>query len=230
MLLVGLTATAAKWIYVEDTPDSTLGDSVRPWMTGDKPTGFGSTKERTANQKLNYDADLAKKIIAWFNSVCQLGEDKYLVNMNEDYSWENAFEKLRDGKLILCAANRVKPTKSKKIKPGPNRFSLMANTGNFLAIASAMGVSETDMFQTAALFDGTDLKKVINGMDAFARKTIKMSIVDIPTYAGPVEADKNERKFTHEQQTAGNNVVGLQMGKNQGAYAAGVNFDGKRAI
>ena len=68
----------------------------------------------------------------------------------------------------------------------------MENIGNFLAIASAIGVSETDLFQAVSLLDGTALKATINGMDAFARKTIKMNVPGIPSYAGPVEADNSE--------------------------------------
>ena len=79
-------------------------------------------------------------------------------------------------------------------------------------------------------FTGTDMKSVINGMDAFARKTIKMSIPGIPVYAGPVEADKNTREFTQEQLDAGKNVIGLQMGTNKGANASGVSFGASRKI
>lgn len=37
-------------------------------------------------------------------------------------------------------------------------------------------------------------------------------------------ATENRREFTEEQLKAGQNVVGLQMGSNKGATAAGVNF------
>ena len=74
------------------------------------------------------------------------------------------------------------------------------------------------------------MKTVINGMDAFARKTIKMSISGIPTYAGPVEAESNKREFTEEQLKAGQNVIGLQMGTNKGANASGVSFGASRKI
>ena len=74
------------------------------------------------------------------------------------------------------------------------------------------------------------MKSVINGMDAYARKTIKMSLPGIPQYAGPVEADTNKREFTEEQLKAGQNVIGLQMGTNKGANASGVSFGATRKI
>lgn len=78
----------------------------------------------------------------------------------------------------------------------------MENIGNALAIASAIGVSETDLLQTAPLYDGID-KSYHQG------NTIKMSIPGIPTYAGPVEADCNKRESSEEQLRAGKNIVGL---------------------
>ena len=74
------------------------------------------------------------------------------------------------------------------------------------------------------------MKSVINGLDAFARKTIKMKIPGIATYSGPVEAEKNQREFTEEQLKAGQNVIGLQMGTNKGANASGVSFGASRKI
>lgn len=195
-----------------------------------RPKGFGLTRELEQKKRGTYDADLAKKVCIWFNAVCKKGEAKYCVDFEGDYSWENVHKNLKDGKLLIAAANVVCPEKKKKIQTLNSPFKLMENIGNFLAIASAIGVNETDLFQTASLFDGTDLKSTINGMDAFARKTIKMSLEGIPTYAGPVEADKNEREFTQEQLDAGKNVIGLQMGTNEGANAAGVSFGASRQI
>lgn len=84
--------------------------------------------------------------------------------------------------------------------------------------------------QLNAFVAGTDMKATINGLDAFARKTIKKSIPGIPVYAGPVEADANKRDFTEEQLKAGQNVIGLQMGTNKGANASGVSFGASRKI
>lgn len=67
----------------------------------------------------------------------------------------------------------------------------MENIGNALAIASAIGVSETDLFQTTPLYDGH--KRYHQG------NAIKMNIPVIPTYAGPVEAVCNKRKSSEEQ-------------------------------
>ena len=47
---------------------------------------------------------------------------------------------------------------------------------------------------------------------------------------GPKEASENKREFSEEQMRAGGNVIGLQMGSNQGASQAGQNFGKTRAI
>lgn len=75
----------------------------------------------------------------------------------------------------------------------------MENIGNALAIASAIGVSETDLFQNAPLYDGH--KSYHQG------NTIKMSIPVIPTYARPVEAVCNKRESSEEQLRAGKSIV-----------------------
>ena len=80
------------------------------------------------------------------------------------------------------------------------------------------------------LFIGKDMTGVINGMDAFARKTIKLGKSDIPKYDGPIEAEANRREFTEEQLKSGQNVIGLQMGTNKGATASGVSFGASRKI
>lgn len=174
-----------------------------------RPKGFGLTRELEDEKRSQYDEDLAKKVCEWMNDVCKTSTSEYCVDFAGDYSWDGTHQKLKDGKLLLAAANIVSPGKKKKIQTLNSPFKLMENIGNFLAVASAIGVSETDLFQTASLFDGTDLKATINGMDAFARKTIKMNIPGIPTYAGPTEADCNEREFTEEQLRAGKNVIGM---------------------
>lgn len=127
-------------------------------------------------------------------------------------------EKLKDGKLLLAAANIVNPIKRRKKQTLNSPFKRMKNFGNFLAIAFATGVSERDLFQTASLQDGTDLKATMYGMDAFLRKTIKMIIPGIPTHAGPTGGDYNEREFTEKQLRAGKNVVVLQFWTGMSGY------------
>jgi len=80
-----------------------------------------------------------------------------------EYSLNGAREKLEDDKLLLAAANIVCPHKRKKIQTLNSPFKLMENLGNALTIASAIGVSETDLFQTAPLYDGIDIKVTIKG-------------------------------------------------------------------
>ena len=120
-----------------------------------RPKGFGLTRELEEKKRKEYDANLANKVCSWFNEVCRGGSDsQYAVDFGGDYSWQNAHAKLKDGKLILAVANTISPANKKKIQTLNSPFKLMENTGNFLATAQAIGVSDTDMFQTASLYEG----------------------------------------------------------------------------
>ena len=120
-----------------------------------RPKGFGLTRELENKKRSEYDSELARKVCTWFNEVCSGGsESQFVVDFGGDFSWENTHSKLKDGKLILAVGNRVCPEKKKKIQTLNSPFKLMENIGNFLAIASAIGVSETDLFQTASLYEG----------------------------------------------------------------------------
>ena len=132
-----------------------------------RPKGFGLTRELENKKRSTYDSDLAKKVCDWFNAVCeQSAESKYVVDFGGDYDWTNAHEKLKDGKLLLAVANRISPGQKKKIQTLNSPFKLMENTGNFLAIAGAIGVNDTDLFQTASLYEGVFLSTV------FIRKSL----------------------------------------------------------
>lgn len=49
-------------------------------------------------------------------------------------------------------------------------------------------------------------------------------------YCGPPPATENRREFTEEQLRAGESIIGLQAGTNQGATQAGQNFGASRKI
>ena len=120
-----------------------------------RPKGFGLTRELENKKRKEYDPELAKKVCLWFNQVCSGGsESQYAVNFNGDYSWEDTHAKLKDGKLLLAVANSINPGSKKKIQTLNSPFKLMENIGSFLAGAEAIGVSSTDLFQTASLYEG----------------------------------------------------------------------------
>lgn len=120
-----------------------------------RPKGFGLTRELENKKRSSYDSELAKKVCDWFNAVCkQSAESQYMADFGGDYDWNNTHEKLKDGKLLIAVANRIVPDKKKKIQTLNSPFKLMENIGNFLAIASGIGVNDTDLFQTASLYEG----------------------------------------------------------------------------
>jgi len=62
---------------------------------------------------------------------------------------------------------------------------------------------------------------VLNGL---ARKAQSLGLKGF----GPKEAEQNKREFSDETLKAGQSVIGLQMGSNQGATQSGQNFGNYR--
>ncbi len=50
----------------------------------------------------------------------------------------------------------------------------MENTGKFLTACENYGVKKADLFQTADLYDNTNMGAVITGLQALGRKVCKL--------------------------------------------------------
>ena len=72
---------------------------------------------------------------------------------------------------IICGAAgkaTFKPNTSKMA------FKQMENTSNFLLGCESLGISKTDLFQTVALYEGTNIPQVVAGIHALGRKVIQL--------------------------------------------------------
>lgn len=82
------------------------------------------------------------------------------------------------------------------------------------------GLPESEIFQTADLFERRNIPQVTLSLYALGRITQKHEEWTGPTL-GPKMADKNERQFTEEQLRAHEGHLNLQMGYNKGASQSG---------
>eukprot|EP00350_Pseudokeronopsis_sp_OXSARD2_P005666 CAMPEP_0170561916 /NCGR_PEP_ID=MMETSP0211-20121228/57814_1 /TAXON_ID=311385 /ORGANISM="Pseudokeronopsis sp., Strain OXSARD2" /LENGTH=119 /DNA_ID=CAMNT_0010878129 /DNA_START=29 /DNA_END=388 /DNA_ORIENTATION=- len=110
-------------------------------------------------------------------------------------------------------------------------FKMMENVGNFLAACESYGVNRLDLFQTADLYDGTNMVAVIDGIHALGR-VAKKNKFNGPLPPGPAESAGNHREFSQEQLRAGEGIIGLQAGTGsaKGANQSGMNFGLGRQI
>merc|ERR1712228_269460 len=112
----------------------------------------------------------------------------------------------------------------KKINTSKLVFKMMENLENFNQACKAYGVPEMETFQAVDLTERVNLHQVVLCCNGLARKAQSMGLRGF----GPKEADQNKRDFSEETLKAGQSVIGLQMGSNQGATQSGQNFGNYR--
>jgi transgelin len=104
----------------------------------------------------------------------------------------------------------------------------MENINTFLTAISAMGVPKFEQFQTIDLYEGKNLKAVVDCLFSVSRNAAKHGY-EGPTL-GPKLADKRSISFTQEQLNEAKNTIPMQAGFTGGANASGVNFGKSREI
>jgi transgelin len=82
------------------------------------------------------------------------------------------------------------------------------------------GLPESEIFQTADLFERRNIAQVTLSLYALGRITQKHPEWTGPSL-GPKMSDENKRTFTEEQLRAHEGELNLQMGYNKGASQAG---------
>ncbi|GFR84561.1 transgelin [Elysia marginata] len=186
-----------------------------------RPKGFGMTREIGMKIQNKYDPNLEHEARSWMEAVLE-------EPIGGGSGMDNFHAVLKDGTILCRLVNKIKPDSVKKINASKMPFHQMENIGKFLSACEDMGIHKHDMFQTADLFDKTNMPQVVNGIFALGRKAPKVGYTG-PTL-GPKESDFAPREFTEEMLNAGQSVIGLQMGSNKGASQAGMNFGKTRSI
>jgi len=138
-------------------------------------------------------------------------------------------DELRDG-IILCELmNVLKPGSIRRVNTSGGDYRFMDNIQQFLQVAQAYGVPETDLFQAVDLIEKKNINLVTMCIFALGRTTFKHPEWRGPTL-GPKPAEENQRNFSEDVLRAGEGLIGLQAGSNKGATQSGQNFGASRKI
>ncbi|XP_065906338.1 muscle-specific protein 20-like [Dysidea avara] len=184
----------------------------------DRPKGYGMTAELADKKAAKRDPELEAQAIEWMQAVTE-----------EPFPTDVTFEEaLKDGVYLCNLINILQPGSVKKINTSKMAFKQMENIGNFLEGCFAYGLSKEDMFQTVDLYEAQNIPQVTNGIHALGRRAQKKGF-DGPVL-GPKEATEQRREFDEATKQAGQAVIGLQMGSNQGASQSGMSFGTGRQI
>ncbi|XP_003389350.2 PREDICTED: rac guanine nucleotide exchange factor B-like [Amphimedon queenslandica] len=187
-----------------------------------RPKGYGLTAELNAKKDSKFDINLAQDAFLWIEEL--LGEP---ITVPEEP--EKVKEILKDGIILCMLANLILPGSIERINRNKLKaFTMMENISNFLSFCERFGLKRSDLFQTVDLYEGQNIPQVISTIHALGRK-VAIKRKDLPSL-GPKESVKAPRTFTNEQLTAGQQIIGLQMGSNRGANQSGINFGLQRQI
>jgi len=186
-------------------------------MAENRATKSGLAAEMQSKVNAKFNEEDAGKVLEWIAS--HIGE-----SFDCSGSTDNFQEQLKDGQKLCKLMNALQPGTIKKINTSKLVFKMMENLENFNQACKAYGVPEMETFQAVDLTERVNLHQVVLCCNGLARKAQSMGLRGF----GPKEADQNKRDFSEETLKAGQSVIGLQMGSNQGATQSGQNFGNYR--
>jgi len=186
-------------------------------MAENRATKSGLAAEMQSKVNAKYSEEDASKVLEWIGGL--IGE-----SFDFSGSMDNFQEQLKDGQKLCKLMNAVKPGSIKKINAGKLVFKWMENLENFNQACKSVGVPEMETFQAVDLTERVNLHQVVLCCNGLARKAQSLGLKGF----GPKEAEQNKREFSDETLKAGQSVIGLQMGSNQGATQSGQNFGNYR--
>ena len=173
----------------------------------DRPKGYGMTAELEEKKDAKYSPELETEARDWMAKVT-----------GQRLPSGSFHEALKDGVYLCKLINTLQPGSVPKVNQSKMAFKMMENIGNFLTACERFGLMKADLFQTVDLFEAQNMPQVVVALHALGRKAKAKGKAGI----GPKEATANKRTFGEQQRKAGQAVIGLQMGTNQGASQAGM--------
>ncbi|XP_055516581.1 transgelin-like [Leucoraja erinacea] len=182
---------------------------------------YGFSRAVQSKIEKKYEPELEERLVEWI--IAQLGAD-----VSRPEAGRPGFQVwLKDGTVLSQLINSLhladkKPIK--KIQTSDKAFKQMEQISQFLIAAEKYGVNKMDIFQTVDLWEAKDMAAVQRTLMALG--SIAVTKNDGFYHGDPnwfhKKAQENKREFTEEQMRQGQNIIGLQMGSNQGASQAGM--------
>ncbi|XP_069751065.1 transgelin-like isoform X2 [Narcine bancroftii] len=187
-------------------------------MANQGPT-YGLSKSIQSKIEKKYEPELEERLVEWIVAQCGSEVGRPEAGRVGFQVW------LKDGTVLSHLINSLysedqKPLK--KIQTSDKAFKQMEQVSQFLIAAEKYGVNKTDIFQTVDLWEAKDLAGVQRTLMALGSIAVTKNDGH---YHGDLQwfhkkAQENKREFTEEQLRQGQNIIGLQMGSNQGASQA----------
>ncbi|XP_078283073.1 transgelin-3-like [Rhinoraja longicauda] len=168
-----------------------------------------------------YEPELEERLVEWIMAQCGAETSRPEAGRTGFQAW------LKDGTVLCQLINSLhhadkKPIK--KVQTSDKAFKQMEQISQFLIAAEKYGANKMDIFQTVDLWEAKDLAAVQRTLMALG--SIAVTKNDGCYHGDPnwfhKKAQENKREFTEEQLRQGKNIIGLQMGSNQGASQAGM--------
>uniref|UniRef100_A0A318D0D9 Calponin-homology (CH) domain-containing protein n=1 Tax=Kangiella spongicola TaxID=796379 RepID=A0A318D0D9_9GAMM len=182
---------------------------------------YGFSRHIQSKIEKKYEPELEERLVEWIIAQCGSEVGRPEAGRMGFQSW------LKDGTVLSQLINSLYSEDSKpikKIQSTDKAFKQMEQVSQFLKAAERYGVNKTDIFQTVDLWESKDLAAVQRTLMALGSIAITKND---GYYRGDPnwfhkKAQENKRDFTEEQLRQGQNIIGLQMGSNQGASQAGM--------
>ncbi|XP_038069058.1 myophilin-like [Patiria miniata] len=192
-------------------------------MNKGRAYGYSAELERKARATFAENLDKELECRAWIEAI--VGDELEPV----ESGWDNFSAALKNGIVLCKLMNILQPRSIKKInETNTMAFKMMENIGNFLTACETYGVPTRDLFQTVDLFEGRNMNSVLTGLEAIGRRA-QVQGFQGPSF-GAKPSTENKREFSEETLKAGQSVIGLQMGTNQGANQSGMSYGTRRQV
>ncbi|XP_078484319.1 uncharacterized protein LOC100186381 [Ciona intestinalis] len=186
-----------------------------------RPKAYGNSAEVASKIDAKYSEEDELEIVAWISS---------LVQSSPEGKGKEAFQAwLKDGQVLCKLMNALQ---SGICKPNPpykgslqamKQNKEMENISVFLkAAAKYANILAQDLFQTVDLYEGGNLGQVQSTLFKVGAEAKNRGLHGI----GVKKADENKRVFDEQKMREGRNIIGLQMGTNQGASQSGMSAYG----
>ncbi|NP_001088510.1 uncharacterized protein LOC495380 [Xenopus laevis] len=192
-----------------------------------KGPSYGMSRDVQSRIEKKYDEELEQRLVQWISLQC--GDD-----VGTPEQGRQGFQQwLKNGLVLSKLINSLYPKGSQPVKipdPPPSMvFKQMEQVAQFLKAAEEYGVVKTDVFQTVDLYEGKD-------MAAVQRTIVALGSIAVTKNDGQYKGDpswfmkkaqEHKRDFSEEKLKEGKNIIGLQMGSNQGATQSGMTGYGR---
>uniref|UniRef100_A0A8C5R9Q8 Transgelin n=1 Tax=Leptobrachium leishanense TaxID=445787 RepID=A0A8C5R9Q8_9ANUR len=191
-----------------------------------KGPAYGMSRDIQSRIEKKYDDELEDRLVQWLQLQC--GSD-----VGAPEKGRLGFQQWLKNGILSKLINSLYAKGSQPVRipePPPSMvFKQMEQVAQFLKAAEAYGVVKTDIFQTVDLYEGKDMAAVQRTIVALGSIAVTK---DDGQYKGDPswfmkKAQEHKRDFSEDKMKEGKNIIGLQMGSNQGASQAGMTGYGR---